>query len=330
MDLNVSRLQSVPLREVWVHEARSFSAWLLANGDLLGEALGIDVELTEAEYPIGGYSLDLLGKDLTHDGPLIIENQLEGTDHDHLGKVITYAAGAAASTVIWLASHFREEHRQALDWLNEHTDDDVRFFGVVVKAVRIDDSRPAPFFDVIASPNDWQKQVRTAAKAEAASSGRSAYYVKFWGAFLDRLRREHPSWSRARTPTNANWMYLPSPLQGTVYSVSFAQGRRLRIELYIDSGVGSDAFNLALFRSLQAERERMEEAGGEPLTFEEMSGRRAKRVAIYRDDADVTESARYAEFIDWFFDALTRMRAAVAALPPTLIAPSGTGEATEA
>lgn len=328
MALDVGRLQPVPLREVWAHEARSFSVWLLANGGLLGDALGIDIELTEAEYPVGGYSLDLLGKDLSHDGPLIVENQLEGTDHDHLGKVITYAAGTAASTIVWLASQFREEHRQALDWLNEHTDEGVRFFGVVVKAVRIDDSRPAPLFDVVASPNDWQKQVRTAAKAEAATSGKSAYYVQFWTRFLERLRRDHPAWSRARTPTSANWMNLPSPLRGTTYSVSFAAGRRLRIELYIDNGAAFDGANLALFRKLEQHRAAMEEASGQQLVFEELQGKRAKRLAIYREEADVVETQRHDEFVDWFFDALTRMRAAVAALPPDML--SGLDVALEA
>jgi hypothetical protein len=126
----LGRLEWVDPRAVWLHEAADFTPWLLANCDRLADALGIELELDATEHPVGGYSLDLIGRDLNNATVLIVENQLATTDHSHLGQVLTYAAGTGASTIVWIATAFREEHRQALDWLNEHTDEDTRFFGV--------------------------------------------------------------------------------------------------------------------------------------------------------------------------------------------------------
>ena len=174
----------------------------------LGEALGIDLELARAEHPVGGFAMDLLGKDLSHDAVLIVENQLGVTDHGHLGQLVTYAAGTGAKTIVWLTTQLREEHRQALDWLNEQTASDVRFFGVTVSVVRIDDSKPAPVFTVAAGPNDWQKQVRATTKAQT-SGGKGELYRAFWEQYLERLRATHPDWSRQRVPAPITGLTSP-------------------------------------------------------------------------------------------------------------------------
>lgn len=237
--MELGRLEPVDIRSVWAHEAHSFTPWLLEHADHLAEALGIDLELEQSEHPIGGFSLDLIGRDLTNDAVLIVENQLETTDHSHLGQILTYAAGSDASTIVWIATAIREEHRQAIDWLNEQTREDLHFFGVEIQVVRIGDSAPAPLFRVVAEPNDWQKQVRSATSSTRPGT-RSALYEAFWAKYLERLREEHPNWSRARKPSNQNWMDFPSPVRGTRTNPSFAQGGRLRHELYIDSGDGEE------------------------------------------------------------------------------------------
>jgi len=140
----LGRLELVDPRLVWKNEAYDLTPWLLENSELLGEALGIDLEFEAAEHPVGGFSLDLVGRDITNDAVLVVENQLEGTDHSHLGQVLTYAAGTAASTIVWIATSFREEHRQALDWLNENTGEDTHFFGIEIQVGQIGDSARAP------------------------------------------------------------------------------------------------------------------------------------------------------------------------------------------
>src|SRR5919198_446276 len=237
MTVDLGRLEQVDPRTVWVHEAHDFTPWLLDNADRLSEALGIDLELEAAEHAVGGYSLDLVGRDITNDAVLIVENQLATTDHSHLGQVLTYAAGTGASTIVWIATAFREEHRQALDWLNESTGDEAHFFGIELQLVKIGDSIEAPLFNVVAQPNDWQKQVRTATQAGAVS-GKGALYVQFWGRFIDRVHAEYSEWTRARPVGPRNWIEMKSPIKGCIIGSSFAQGERLRHDLYIDPGDG--------------------------------------------------------------------------------------------
>ncbi|HEX2039920.1 MAG TPA: DUF4268 domain-containing protein [Acidimicrobiales bacterium] len=307
--MELGRLEHVPARDVWGNEAYDFTPWLLGNAERLGEALGIDIELQVAEHPVGGFSLDLIGRDLADEGALIIENQLGGTDHGHLGQLLTYAAGTGAKTIIWLATAFREEHRQALDWLNEQTAEDVRFFGVQLRVVRIGNSLPAPLFEVVAKPNDWQKQVRSTARG-AGTGGKAERYVRFWERYLARVHAAHPEWSRRRTPQSTNWMGFPSPIPGTQITPSFAAGGRLRHELYIDSG--DVATNENVFAGLLARKDEFEQVYGRPLSWEELPGKRASRIADY-STGDVLEEQAWEAYIDWFVECGERLRAAIAA-----------------
>lgn len=309
MTVELGRLEHVDPRTVWVHEAHDFTPWLLENADRLSEALGIDLEFEAAEHAVGGYSLDLVGRDITNDAVLIVENQLATTDHSHLGQVLTYAAGTSASTIVWIATAFREEHRQALDWLNESTGDDAHFFGIELQLVRIGGSEPAPLFNVVAQPNDWQKQVRTATQAGAVS-GKGALYVQFWERFLERVHADHPDWTRARATSSHNWYEMKSPVRGGIIASSFPQGDRLRQELYIDTGDGDD--NDAIFQHLRDRQEQVEAAYGRPLEWEELPTKRACRLAEYKEDCPLADLERWDEYIDWFLDAGTRLRAALA------------------
>ena len=164
---NLAKIERVPdLRATWPNEAQDFTPWLAENIAQLGEALGMDLELQQIEAPVGGYSLDILATDLNRSRPVIIENQLETTDHDHLGKLLTYAAGFDAEAVVWVTREFRDEHRQALDWLNQRTGEDTQFFGITVELWRIGDSLPAPHFNVVASPNGWSKRGQSSCRGK--------------------------------------------------------------------------------------------------------------------------------------------------------------------
>lgn len=321
MTIELSRLEALDPRHVWFHEAHDFTPWLLKNADALADVLGIDMELTAAEHPVGTFSLDLVGQDLTHGSVLMVENQLTATDHTHLGQLVTYAAGTDARTVVWMATSFREEHRQALDFLNTLGGGDVRFFAVEIGVVRIGMSQPAPLFKVVAQPNDWHAQVATATKATAqAASGKGQYYMAFWTRFLERIHTERPGWTKAHKPGPYNWLPMPSPFKGggVSYIANFPAGGKLRYELYIDTG-DADA-NLALFNALQAQQSDIENAYGAPLSWEDLPGKQACRIAAY-GSGDVTNPDGHDTYVDWFIQAGTKLRQALepyATLAPAL------------
>ena len=158
---NLKQLTPVDLSEVWETEPQHFTPWLAQeeNLTLLGETLGIDLELEAQEVNVGGFRADLRCKNTVDDSWVLIENQLEATDHRHVGQLLTYAAGLDAHTVIWIAKTFRQEYRAMLDWQNRITDERYRFFGIEVKVWQIEDSARAVQFDVVSSPNDWSRGV---------------------------------------------------------------------------------------------------------------------------------------------------------------------------
>ncbi len=165
----VGRLEYIPARRVWSHEALAFTPWLLDNEDVLASVLGMpQLRLSAAEHPVGGYNLDLIGTDEATGEAVIVENQLESSDHGHLGQLLTYAGGTDPTTVVWIAPAFRAEHRAALEWLNARTDSRTRFFAVQLEVVRIGESLPAPMLTLVVQPNDWEKVVKQTSPARTA------------------------------------------------------------------------------------------------------------------------------------------------------------------
>ena len=150
--LDLATIQRVELRDIWSNEAGEFTPWLAENMSVLGEALGMDLEVDAQEASVGSYALDILARDQDN-RQVVIENQLEATDHTHLGQLLTYAAGFDANVIVWIARNFRDEHREALDLLNRRTGEDTEFFGVEVELWKIDDSQPAVNFNLVATPN---------------------------------------------------------------------------------------------------------------------------------------------------------------------------------
>ncbi len=308
--VDLGRLSTVPLRDVWAHEAYQFTQWMLQNTDVLSQLLGMDLELTAAEHRVGGYSLDLLGRDLQSDGTVIVENQLETTDHTHLGQLLTYAGGTKPTTIVWCAAAFRDEHRAALDWLNENTGEGIRFFGVEVAAVRIDQSRPAPNFRLIVKPNDWTKHVQVAKEA-ATSSARSEAYEALWAVALDSIREAQPSWTNARIPQACNWITLPFGASTVWYSFVCAQGA-LRVELYFGSS-DADA-NAEHFREFETQRHAIEKAFGGPLDFDPLSDRKACRISVTSERSwDVMDHTQHPAMSQWLLTTFARFRAATIA-----------------
>jgi hypothetical protein len=303
--IELGKLTSVDPRLVWAHEAHDFTPWLLDNAEFLAETLGIEIELTENEHPVGGYSLDLLGKDLTNDCTLIVENQLTTTDHSHLGQLLTYAAGTDAATVVWIATQFREEHRQAVAYLNEIAGERARFFAIEVNVVRIGLSPAAPLFKLVAEPNDWHAAISASARAIQTGGSKGVLYLAYWEKFLDKLHQEMPNWSKARKPQTSNWMDLQYPIKGVRFSVSFAQQQRLRAELYLDTGDAEETH--ALFEHLKAQQGEVEADFGGSLEWNDLPGKRACRICVY-GQGDVASEAQHDAYVDWMLDNVKRLR----------------------
>lgn len=297
-------LKPVDIRELWPNEARDFTPWLADNIDRLSEALGMDLEIVAREADVGDFSLDLLAKDLGSGRHVVIENQFGATNHDHLGKLITYAAGVDAVAVIWLIESMRDEHRQALEWLNRRTDADIHFFAVVVEVVRIDQSRPAFIFKLVVSPNEWQRSARETADRQSSSRGEA--YRQYFQVLIDELRDRH-HFTGARTAQPQNWYSFPSGIQGISYGTSFAKRGRVRAEIYIDQGDADR--NKALFDRLFAQKSDIEREFGEPLEWERLDDNRASRIAIYRDGHVERTAEKLPEIRAWAIDHLLRMKA---------------------
>ena len=203
------------------------------------------LELQTHEAPVGDFSLDLLAKDLGSNRVVVVENQLNQTDHDHLGKLLTYAGGYDAGVVIWVAETIREEHRQALDWLNHRTDQETEFFGVVVEVLQIENSTPAYNFRAVVFPNDWQKRARSQTKT---TSSKGEAFRQYFQPLIDELREKH-RFTGARVAQPQNWYAFSIGTSGIPASAVFAGNGTIRVELYID--VGEARHEQASFRLAQ-------------------------------------------------------------------------------
>lgn len=183
-------LVEVNLREAWKHEAHSFTPWLAANLDRLSKVIGIPLELEGQEVAVETFSADILARNPQDDSLVLIENQMEGTDHTHLGQILTYLAGLQTHTVIWIAADFREAHLSALKWLNENTVDPFAFFAVKVKAVRIGNSPIAPMFEVLSRPNEWERRLQAIAQDSRPLSSLGQFRTEFWSHYVNRFPDE--------------------------------------------------------------------------------------------------------------------------------------------
>ena len=183
--LAFGRLVDLAPREAWGHEAHAFTPWLAQNIDRLGEAVGMELELTGQEVRVERFAADLLARDPSDDSVVLIENQLEATDHTHLGQILTYLAGLDARTVIWISPEFREPHLSAMRWLNEHTAEGFAFFAVRLRVVRIGESPMAPVFEVVEKPNGWERRLAVETGRRNGSRGRGRYH-EYWRYVVER------------------------------------------------------------------------------------------------------------------------------------------------
>jgi len=203
--LKLGRLEKLDLRSFWKKEDTEFTPWLAQeeNIQLLSETIGIELEVQSQEESVGPFRADILCKDTSSDHYVLIENQLERTDHTHLGQLMTYAAGLDAVSIIWITQSFTEEHRAALDWLNRITDDTFNFFGIEIELYKIGDSAPAPKFNMISKPNDWAKSVRKSASTQSVSETK-LLQQEYWQALKNHLQKNNSS-VKMQNPPAQHW-----------------------------------------------------------------------------------------------------------------------------
>ncbi len=267
---SIGKLERVPLREVWRREASDFTQWLQNNIDVLNEALDLTLINVDREQAAGAFSIDLVAED-EGGGTVIIENQLGKSDHDHLGKLITYLTAMGARVVIWIVSEPRPEHVAAITWLNESAA--VAFYMVKVEAVRIGDSPAAPLFTLIVGPSEESRDVGQAKKEIAERYG---IRKRWWTMLVERSAKVSKLHAHI-TPGEYSWIGTSSGLRGLNLNYVVTQDE-CGAELYIDRGRDAEEENKRIFDQLAANREAIENGFGGPLSWERLESRRACRI----------------------------------------------------
>ena len=272
--MELSKLTKLPLRTIWKHEAIDFTNWLAGeeNLQLLSETIGVELMNAQTEVGVGQFHVDILAEDETGH-KVVIENQLESTNHDHLGKLITYASGLGAEVVIWIVSRAREEHEQAINWLNENTTEEANFFLIEIEVWQIGDSSPAPRFNVIAKPNDWAKTVKQ------TGAGNKVTELKLQQqSFFESLReygaknaKYIKSW---QTPRAQHWYTIRVGSSQAKLSVTINSKEKLvAVEVYINDSKD-------LFHKLYARKDEIESMLGMKLDWQELPDKKASRIIV--------------------------------------------------
>jgi hypothetical protein len=306
-NLGLGRLTKVDVRDIWESEAREFTPWLAQpeNLTILGEALNMELEMEARERDVGPFKADLLCKDLIEDAWVLIENQLERTDHKHLGQLLTYAAGLGADTVVWIATEFTEEHRAALDRLNAITGEKFRFFGVEVELWKIGESPAAPKFNIVSKPNDWARSVgRAARRIEAEDlSGVKSAQLEFWTQLRERLNGH--SVLKARKPRPQHWAAFSIGRSGFQLSaISDTRNQRIGVELYINHVQSKSAFD-----QLFARKSEIEARLGFSVEWMRLPGKDACRIARYLVEKDPVDENYWPEYLTWIVATLEKFYA---------------------
>ncbi|CAM3091240.1 protein of unknown function [Paracoccus aminovorans] len=303
------RLERVDLRTGWLSEAQHFTPWLASEDNLalLGETLAIELELEAQERAVGPFRADILCKDTADGGWVLIENQLERTDHAHLGQLITYAAGLQAVTIVWIAARFTEEHRAACDWLNEVTAENIRIFGLEVELWRIGPSPVAPKFNIVSKPNDWSKSVASAKKTieEGGLSGTRDMQLRYWTA-VEELIGAQPGPLNAVKPPAGSWLTHGIGRTGVNLNLAMTSRAKLvRVEIYL-----TGRYAKSDYAQLHAHRDEIERRlGGAPLLWQELLGKKDSRISLALEPADPTDEADWPRQHKWLVDTILRFHA---------------------
>lgn len=305
--IELGQLSKVDLRDVWKTEAQDFTPWLAQaeNLNILGEAIHLDLELEAQEKSVGPFRADILCMDTENDSWVLIENQLQRTDHVHLGQLMTYAAGLHAATIVWVAAEFTDEHRAAMDWLNEITDENFRFFGLEVELWCIGDSLAAPKFNVISKPNDWSRSVARGVRSIESQelSETRQLQIEYWQAFQLKVEAKAGPVQATRRPRPRAWMsFKVGRSKFKLGAVMLRRQNNIRAELYIS---GDDAKRN--FHALKQDKTEIEREFGAALAWEELPDGLDSRIAVYLPESDPEDRSDWSRQHDWLADQVNEL-----------------------
>lgn len=299
----IGKIERVDLREVWAHEAHDFTTWLAQNIDVVSEATELSLSSVEREQAAGSFSVDLVAEE-ADGGTVVIENQLGRSDHDHLGKLLTYLSAFEARAAVWIVGDARPEHTAAVAWLNESTAAD--FYLLKAEAIRIGDSAPALLLTRIVGPSEEAKAVGTEKREQ---SDRERIRRAFWGELLERAKQRTPLHTGVN-PSRHPWQGTGAGIAGLSYQYGIRQ-HAWSVFLYIDRGSGADEENKRIFAYLHDRREQIEARFGSELSWDRLEGKRAAAIGPpsgeggYRDEQD-----KWPQIQDQMIDAMINLERA--------------------
>lgn len=302
--MELGKLKEIDIRKVWAHEQYDFSDWLAKEENIqeLGDTLNLSLTDVEKEKFVGSYRCDIICKDEITGKNVLIENQLEATNHDHLGKIITYASGLDATVVIWIVGNAKEEHASAIEWLNKHTDEEISFFLIEVHAYTIEGSKPAPYFKIIQQPNDFAKQVKSLSRNSEMNDSQSSR-LEFWTLFNEILEQKGKPFNK-RKATVDHWYSVAVGSSRCHISIDLVnRDHIIRVNMWIPD-------DKELFDSFFSNKEDIEKGIGHPLTWKKSEDKKAAYAYSVIEGLDFNHPDNYENLINKSIEEVLRFKKA--------------------
>lgn len=302
--MKLGKLSEVNIRDVWAHEQYDFSKWLASPDNIkeLGDTLNLSLTNIETEKFVGNYRCDILCQDELTGKTVLIENQLEATNHDHLGKIITYASGLDAAVVVWVVADARDEHASAIEWLNKHTDDSVAFFLLEIHAYKIGNSDVAPQFRIVEQPNDFAKTVKELSHRADLNESQT-YRLEFWNQFNDVLEERGKPFNKHKASTD-HWYTIAVGSSQCHISIDLVnKDHFIRVGLWIDD-------NKELFDSLFSHKADIESTTHFPLSWDRLDGKKASVIYTTVPGLDFNKQDNYVELMNKVIDLVLTLKKA--------------------
>ena len=294
-DKKLGKLSRISLRDYWENEAQDFTPWLAQDENiaLLGDTIGQELEVVGIEKQVGSFKVDILAKYTDSDDYVVIENQLEKTNHSHLGQLLTYASGYEAKIVVWIAKEISEEHRRALDWLNEKTPSGIAFFGLEIELWKIGESQPAPKFNLVSQPNDWGKIINQDKTTRGKTTETKLAQKKFWEQWVEYMK-ENGTFLRIQKPRLQHWLTIPVGRSGFSLALTLhSQKKRIGCELYISVDNSKTYFD-----RLYEQKDQLELSLNSDLEWQPLPSKKASRVVQYKA-GDFQNEEEWPSLFEW-------------------------------